>query len=129
MTISGLDHFNIKASEADMARIKAFYTDLLGLKEGLRPASIPGKGAWLYAGEKPLLHLSVVDDVEVDAALNPNLDHIAFRCRGIGRYMERLKESNIDYLLVRTPELDMIQIFFYDPAGIRIEMNAVGESV
>ena len=129
MTISGLDHFNIKASESDMARIKAFYTDLLGLKEGFRPAGIPGEGAWLYAGEKPLLHLLIVDGVEMDASVNPNLDHIAFRCQGIDRYMKRLKQSDIDYLLVRTPELDMIQIFFNDPAGILIEMNTVGETV
>ncbi len=52
MVVKRLDHFNIKAPEGLLNRVKAFYIDLLDLKEGFRP-DLPGKGAWLYNGDHP----------------------------------------------------------------------------
>ena len=48
MSISGLDHFNIRAKDLDGMR--DFFVDVIGLTEGDRP-SFEFPGYWLYAGD------------------------------------------------------------------------------
>ena len=49
-----LDHVNIRTRRLSVLR--AFYTDVLGLKDGPRPP-FGHPGAWLYAGDHPIVHL------------------------------------------------------------------------
>jgi len=49
-----LDHVNIRTRQLSVVR--AFYTDVLGLKDGPRPP-FGHPGAWLYAGDRPVVHL------------------------------------------------------------------------
>jgi len=73
--IKGLDHINIRT--ADLAATKAFFVDILGLSDGWRP-NVSRPGAWLYSGERALVHLSQADG-PVTPSKGSSLDHFACR--------------------------------------------------
>ena len=52
------DHFTIVTDQLEATR--AFYVDLLGMREGPRPA-FPVPGLWLYVHDQPVLHVVVVE--------------------------------------------------------------------
>ncbi len=54
MKMKGLDHVNIRTR--DVKRLADWYGDILGLHAGARPP-FPFGGAWLYCGDKPIVHL------------------------------------------------------------------------
>jgi len=83
-----LDHINIKAPEALLEEVRDFYCAVLGLQEGARP-KFSSPGYWLYAGERPLVHLS--RGSERPASPAPSyLDHVAFRAVGLQAFTARL---------------------------------------
>ena len=52
MAVVGLDHYALLCTDPD--RTTRFYSEVVGLKVGPRPAlSFPG--VWLYAGEQPIV--------------------------------------------------------------------------
>ena len=59
MAIKGLDHITVNVAELDASR--RFYVDVLGLREGERPP-FDSPGAWLYAGDRPIVHLVAVEE-------------------------------------------------------------------
>jgi len=128
MIVKRLDHFNIKAAEEMLNQVKTFYMDLLEFHEGFRP-DLPGKGAWLYNGDHPIIHLSVAGSAVPDRASNPCLDHVAFQCSGYDDILRKLNRMKIKFSEFFTPELNMTQLFFKDPAGIVIELNFVDSCI
>ena len=122
MFVQRLDHYNIKASAAVLENVKQFYINLLDLKEGFRPSFL-GKGAWLYNGDHAIIHLSLVDSVKLETGAEPSLDHVAFRCTDYAACIEKLTEMKVAYQEFIIKELNLIQLFFRDPAGIRVELN------
>ena len=56
MPIQGLDHINIHTSKRE--ETLKFYTEMLDFQEGFRPP-FDFPGAWLYAGERAVIHLVV----------------------------------------------------------------------
>ena len=77
MPIQRMDHFTIVTDRLD--ETLAFYA-MLGLHAGARPNfGVPG--AWLYAAEKPILHV-----IEVGTMPQPRrgaLDHMAYHAKGL----------------------------------------------
>lgn len=124
--IDQLDHINIAAPADLLARVRDFYVDILGLEDGARPV-FSSPGYWLYAGNRPLIHLSVRDGRPAgeDAGY---LDHVAFTGRGHRELLSRLESAEIEYQRNHVPELDLYQLFFRDPAGVRVEVNFRGEN-
>ena len=59
MGLLGLDHFSLRTRKLEETR--AFFVEVLGLKEGRRP---PFKfpGAWLYVAGQPVVHVIGIDD-------------------------------------------------------------------
>ena len=74
MAIVDLDHVNIRTTQ--LAKTTAFFTEVLGLVVGWRP-DFPFGGAWLYAGEKDVVHLVEVAKAHVPSE-GSSLDHFAF---------------------------------------------------
>lgn len=124
MTIERLDHINIAAPAELLARVRDFYTHILDLEEGARPA-FSSPGYWLYAGEDPVIHLSEKNR-QPDDGNGACLDHVAFRGHAPQALISRLESAGIDYHRNHVPELDLLQLFFRDPAGVRIEINFKG---
>ncbi|HIF10953.1 MAG TPA: hypothetical protein EYQ81_14705 [Sneathiellales bacterium] len=64
MTVETLDHFTIVTADLDTS--VAFYTDVLGLENGKRP-DLGFPGAWIYAGDKAVVHLLGSDGADMMA--------------------------------------------------------------
>jgi len=127
MSIIRLDHFNIRAPRKVIEEVIVFYKNLLGLVPGSRP-DFGIDGEWLYDGDYPMIHLAV-DDTATPPSENQHLNHVAFQCRGMPRYVQRLDAMNVSFEDIYIPDLDMTQLFFYDPAGILIELDFLNEKL
>ena len=122
-----IDHINIRAPRDLLEQVRHFYCMVFGLAEGFRP-SFSSSGYWLYAGDRPLVHLSIGS--ETGAAVGPaHLDHVAFQTAGLSEFQEMLNERDVAYRSNYIPELDLTQLFFSDPAGTGLEVNFPGERV
>ena len=82
----------------DLDRTRAFYEGLLGLREGPRPP-LGFPGAWLYAGERPVLH--VIAGRMLPPERRGVLDHMAFSATGLADVAGRLDAAGIAYDLKR----------------------------
>jgi catechol 2,3-dioxygenase-like lactoylglutathione lyase family enzyme len=71
MAVTGMHHFNIRVSQAEIGALKSFYCDILGFRVGPRPP-FQSAGFWLYAGQLPVLHLTQMNSGEVAAPGSPN---------------------------------------------------------
>lgn len=127
MSIVRIDHYNIQAPKGVINEVVGFYRRVLALTPGLRP-NFGVEGAWLYAGDHPLLHLTVNESATAPSP-NSHLNHIAMRCKGLDAYVTRLKRAAVKFTHVYIEELDITQLFFFDPAGIRIELNFIHEKI
>lgn len=122
MPIRAIDHVNIRATADDIARLKQFYCDVIGLSDGWRPA-FESRGHWLYAGVHPLVHL-VEDESGLEGGVPTGVDHVSFRSDDLDSLVERLRERGIDFQLSRVPTLDRLQLLIRDPVGIGVEIMA-----
>ena len=125
MTIGTIQHFNVRLPMPELLRVRDFYRDVLGLVEGPRPP-FRFKGFWLYAGDEPVLHLSETREGEEVPLLEQRrsaINHIAFTCTGIEDLRSRLDSNEVEYEVTEVPQRDQTQIFFVDPAGVRVELN------
>lgn len=132
MAITGLQHFNLRIPETELREVQAFYVDVLGLRPGPRP-SFRSQGAWLYAGDQPLIHLTQMNSGETAPPGSPvglpsrlerrsALDHIALACDGLAAMRERLERHHVEYRITEVPATGEVQLFLRDPSGIGIEL-------
>ena len=121
MSISGIDHVNIRAPAADIARLKQFYCDVIGLSDGWRP-KFESRGHWLYADDHPLLHL-VEAETGPGGGVMAGVDHVSFRSDDLDSFIERLRQCGIEYRLSRVPTLGHRQLLIRDPLGIGVEIT------
>ena len=121
--IRALDHVNIRT--ADLAATKALFVDVLGLEEGWRPP-FPFPGAWLYAGDKDVVHLVQVDQPAA-ASDSSSLDHFAFDIADYDAALARVEKTGLRFRATTTPGTSVRQIFVRDPNGVTIELNCKGD--
>ena len=119
--IAGLAHVNIRAPEALIEAVRAFYRDVIGLRDGPRPP-LRSRGYWLYAGERDVLHLTIDPRIE-RASGGGRLDHVAFAASDLDATIARLEAAGIAYERGDVPPLGQVQLFLTDPAGIGVELN------
>jgi catechol-2,3-dioxygenase len=123
MSVTGFDHYNLRAARPVLDELRDFYRDVVGLTVGERPP-FRSFGYWLYSGGRPVLHLSQTADDEARAsgAIN-TFAHAAFNCTGRAEFERRLKSLGIPYRTASVPLLDIAQLFFHDPAGNGVELQ------
>lgn len=121
--ISGLDHVNIRT--ADLAATRRLFCEVLGLAEGWRPP-FPFPGAWLYAGEKDVVHLVEVARPAA-ASDGGSLDHFAFDISDYEEVLRRVTATGLGFRESLTPGTSVRQIFVRDPNGVTVELNWKGE--
>lgn len=122
-----LDHINIKAPQATLEVIKDFYCNIFEMAIGPRP-NINHSGYWLYKDDNALIHLSESENLLPIETRN-NLDHVAFRMSGLTQFVERLECADVPYSIKFNTDTNTSQIFFHDPAGVRLEANFKAESL
>jgi catechol 2,3-dioxygenase-like lactoylglutathione lyase family enzyme len=123
MLVTGLDHINIRT--ADLAATRMLFCDVLGLSEGWRPP-FPFPGAWLYAGDKDVVHLVEVEEPAA-ASAGSSLDHFAFDISDYDQALQRVKTTGLKFREAETPGTTVRQIFVRDGNGVTIELNCKGE--
>ena len=80
-------------------------------------------GYWLYAGERPVLHLGEADAGEsCDAPVSGTFNHASFDCTGKRQFEARLAGLGIEYRTAQVPLTGQAQLFFRDPAGNGVEL-------
>ena len=119
--VRGLAHINLHAPAALIERVRQFYIDIVGLREGPRPA-FRSKGYWLYAGDTDVLHL-IVHPGDEGPHTTGWIDHIAFSCTDLAGTCQRLDHAGIPYRLDTVTALNQMQLFVRDPADIVVELN------
>ena len=98
MPVTTMNHFTILTD--DVAATVDFYRDLLGLVDGPRPP-FDFPGAWLYAGERPILH--VVGGRNADELRPGVIDHMAFSAEDLSDTLALLASRNIAHTCRRLP--------------------------
>ncbi|HEX3833403.1 MAG TPA: VOC family protein [Solirubrobacteraceae bacterium] len=129
--VSALDHVLVLSDDIDRSR--EFYEGVLGLYAGPRPP-LEFDGFWLYAGERPCLH--VADRIAYRAhaqtlgltvpqrAAGPGpVDHIAFVADDYDAACARLQRAGVEPVRNDVPGGGPRQLFFFDPDGARVEIN------
>jgi len=137
MPITKLAHFSVRTTSIEASR--QFYMDVLGFKEGYRPAfNFPG--IWLYLGgdeaEYGIVHIIGIDKNDpqglkdylgekAESALSGSgaVDHVAFLATDLATMRQRLKDTGSDYRERTVPDMGLHQVFVEDPSGVTIELN------
>lgn len=126
MQLLGIDHFTLRVAPQELALLRAFYTDVLGLREGAR-ADFDFPGHWLYAGTQAVVHLAG-NQPAGEASISPDLptgrfNHVALGARGLAAMRARLQSHGIDWREAPVPGLPVHQLFLRDPVGLQIELS------
>jgi catechol-2,3-dioxygenase len=123
LSVTGFNHYNLRAPRLLLDQLKDFYCEVVGLTIGPRP-SFRSFGYWLYAGEHDVLHLSETAPGEVRATqIQTTFDHVAFTCTDPVAMEEILVERRIEFGERFIEQTRTRQIFFRDPAGNGVELN------
>ena len=118
MPALSLDHYNIYCK--DLTATVRFYEKYVGLHDGDRPP-FPFPGAWLYAGEKAILHL-IAGSGRTDHG-GGAIDHIAINCADIRSTIDQIKKDGVPFEVKKVPARPLQQVFLHDPDGVMIELN------
>ena len=122
MAVLGLNHINLRLSQAELTKVVDFYVNVLGFAVGERPP-FNSSGVWLYAGGQPIVHLVEAGPEERSASHGKGaIDHVALSCADFDGSLRRLQAAGIEYDERRVPERPMRQLFFEDPAGVMMEL-------
>ena len=117
MAIEGMNHCNVLTDDVEATR--RFYVGIIGLVEGDRPP-LGFDGAWLYAGGRPILHVSAAKLPQDRAGV---IDHMAFSATGLKATVSRLKLNKVEYVLRQQVGTRIWQIFCHDPMGAKVELD------
>ena len=132
MPVSHIEHFLVAADDIDATR--DWYARVLGMKPGPHP-DFGFPVHWMYLGETDIVHIGpsakaageiqkkYLGRTSQGSEGTGAIDHIAFRAAGLRDMLEHLKKERISFTQRRANGQALFQLFFYDPNGIKIELN------
>jgi glyoxylase I family protein len=121
MPATGLNHYNIKAPQDTIERVRDFYVEIVGLRVGARPP-FRFPGYWLYAGDRPVLHLVVTSGPAPDTGAG-TIDHVAFDSEDFEATRALLAARGVAFRFAEVPGSGVRQLFVQDPAGNGVELQ------
>lgn len=125
MTAVAIDHVNLAVPSSRLPEMLEFYTHIVGLREGERPA-LPFPGYFLYSAESPVavLHLATYQEDELELSQpTGRFNHVCFRKTGLAQTRERLASGRYAHREQDRPSSPVVQIFVTDPAGVTVELT------
>ena len=125
MPLHMLQHYTI--CPVDLEKTKDFYVKALGLDIGYRPP-LNFPGYWLYGGsEAAILHIAATlpDTADRMSPGKPTgqMDHISLKASDAVSARNRLKKAGVPFDERPVPGWRLNQIFFTDPAGLKVELT------
>jgi catechol 2,3-dioxygenase-like lactoylglutathione lyase family enzyme len=117
--IAGLDHINIQTPIVE--ETCTFFENIVGLKRGFRP-DFPFPGAWLYLGERAVVHIIGMTDEKAGAAGSGRVNHVGFMASGYSNLLNRVRGAGIAYEVRDVPGANQRQVFMKDPNGVAVEL-------
>lgn len=124
MALKALDHVNVRT--ASVEAMAAWYQRVLGLTLGPRP-DFPFPGAWLYLGDRAIVHLVGVAATPTAAESTIRLEHFALEGSGLGDFIDRLDATGTAYRIGITPGAapvgGIVQVNIADPDGNHIHVD------
>ena len=120
--ILSINHIQLVAEKDLVIQLKDFYCNVVGLTEGSRPP-FQRFGFWLYIGDKDVLHLITPKEGDGRSPQKSSFDHIAFKTDNYEDVLKKLASLRIPFEEKPIPGMSAHQIFLYDPAGNRVELN------
>ena len=116
--VAGIHHVQITVPPSAEDAARAFYVDVLGLAEILKPASLAGRGGlWLSVGDVEL-HIGIEDGVDWQATKA----HMAFAVTDLPAWRSRLEAAGCAILDdIPIPGHDRLET--RDPFGNRLELT------
>ena len=137
MPLSHIEHFLIAADDLDATR--DWYARVLGMRPGPHP-DFGFPVHWMYLGDRDVVHIGPsarsAGDIQkrylgrtsADAGAGTGaIDHIAFRATGLAQMMAHLSAENVAFTRRRANGQALFQLFFFDPNGVKIELNYAAE--
>jgi len=133
MPLSHIEHFLLAADDIDATR--DWYARVLGMRSGPHP-DFGFPVHWMYLGDVDVVHIGpsaksagenqkkyLGRTSQDQGAGTGAIDHIAFRATGLRAMMTQLEKEKITFSRRRANGQALFQLFFYDPNGIKIELN------
>ena len=133
MPLTHIEHFLVAADDIDATR--DWYARVLGMTSGPHP-DFGFPVHWMYIGESDVVHIGPSARMAGDNQKKylgrtsqqseqgtGAIDHIAFRATGLRQMMEHLRRQGVEFRQRRANGQALFQLFFYDPNGIKIELN------
>ncbi|HJY75050.1 MAG TPA: VOC family protein [Burkholderiales bacterium] len=133
MPLSHIEHFLLAADDIDATR--DWYARVLGMRSGPHP-DFGFPVHWMYLGDVDVVHIGpsaksasenqkkYLGRTSQDQGTGTGaIDHIAFRATGLPVMLEHLRKENVTFTRRRANGQALFQLFFYDPNGIKIELN------
>jgi catechol 2,3-dioxygenase-like lactoylglutathione lyase family enzyme len=133
MPLSHIEHFLVAADDIDATR--DWYARVLGMRPGPHP-DFGFPVHWMYLGDADVVHIGPsaksADENQKrylgrtsqdQGAGTGAIDHIAFRATGLRAMIDYLQKNRIAFSRRRASGQALFQLFFYDPNGIKVELN------
>ena len=133
MPVSHIEHLLVVADDIDATR--DWYARVLGMKSGPHP-DFGFPVHWMYIGDVDVVHIgpSAKNAGEIQKKYlgrtsqgsgqgTGAIDHIAFRASGLKEMLQHLRAEKVPFTQRRANGQALFQVFFYDPNGIKIELN------
>ncbi len=116
MRVVGLDHVQLAMPAGSEAEARAFYAQVLGMREIPKPVKLASRGGvWFQCGSLQF-HLGVEADFRPTKKVHP-----ALAIEGYAELLETLKGAGYE-MIQDTALLAVTRSFTFDPFGNRIEL-------
>ncbi|MGE7387686.1 VOC family protein [Streptomyces sp. NPDC004126] len=113
--LTAVDHVQLAAPPGSEDKLRAYYQDVLGMREISKPPVLAARGGCWFTAGGVQLHLGVEEDFRPARKAHPGL-----RVTGIEAYADRLRERGAD--VVWDDNLPGHRRFYsHDPVGNRLE--------
>lgn len=119
--IEGLDHLQLAMPAGEEAQARAFYGELLGLRELPKPAELAARGGCWFALGAQALHLGVETPFAPARKAHP-----AFRVSDLDACRQGLEAAGVQ-TLPDTSVASVRRFYAADPFGNRLEFMQAGD--
>jgi len=133
MPLSHIEHFLIAADDIDATR--DWYARVLGMTSGSHP-DFGFPVHWMYLSNVDVVHIGpsakMAGDIQKKYLGRTSqkseqgtgaIDHVAFRATGLKDMLHHLRAERVAFTQRRANGQALFQLFFFDPNGIKIELN------